>query len=346
MSTCIEPSISKICIRADANAEIGAGHVMRCLALAHEARKRNLSSVFVGQMTSQLTARIESDGFEVVRLRYSVSKEDDAKRLLQIAAKESLVVIDHYGLGPDYQHYFHNGDHRLLVIDDYNHHSFYTADVLLNPNLPAATYRYQTSARLLLGPRYSMLRPEFQSYARPAAKNRGAIQNILISMGGSDPKNATLLVLKALAKIPKNRWHIKVVLGPLNPWIKSIERFSNQASLEIDFHSNVTNMTDMYAWADATLTGSGSTIYELAYFRLPSAVFCLADNQRDITAALNRKKMVYVLDVAFSEMELALRLDRFLTDAEQAKQLAAAIGTLTDGLGAKRVMDCMVGDRN
>ena len=342
MSKTIEPFFRKIYFRTDANTTIGVGHVMRCLALAHEARKSNVSSIFVGQIPPQLTTRIKSDGFEVVRTGGKFSIEDDAKRLLRVAGKASLVVIDHYTLGPEYQQYLYDNDHRLLVIDDYNHHFFYAADLLLNPNLPAEKYRYQTTAKLLLGPRYSMLRPEFLSYSRPAAEKRGVIRNILISMGGSDPQNMTLCVLNTLDRILKGKWHIKVIIGPVNPWTKTLERFSHQTSLNIDFHTNVANMAEMYAWADAAVAGSGSTIYELAYFRLPSAVFCLADNQRDIIAALKKKKMVYAFEETSSEKDLTLGLDHFLTDGEQAKRLADSIGSLVDGRGAKRVLDCLL----
>ena len=58
--------------------------------------------------------------------------------------------------------------YRLLVIDDYNHLDYYCADIILNQNLHAfgLSYLCEPYTRLLLGPRFALLRKEFRAWPK------------------------------------------------------------------------------------------------------------------------------------------------------------------------------------
>ena len=62
---------------------------------------------------------------------------------------------------------------KLLVIDDYNHLPEYECDMLLNQNFGAEKYTYNinSEAKLLLGPKYVLLRREFRDAAKKREKN-------------------------------------------------------------------------------------------------------------------------------------------------------------------------------
>ena len=65
----------KVCIRADASAEIGTGHVMRCLTLAMELRSRGDEVIFVcRELPGNLCDFLEEKGFNVARLPAAVSQ--------------------------------------------------------------------------------------------------------------------------------------------------------------------------------------------------------------------------------------------------------------------------------
>ena len=63
---------------------------------------------------------------------------------------------------------------KLLVIDDYNHLPEYECDLLLNQNLGAEKYTYNINpeAKLLLGPKYVLLRREFRDAAKKREENQ------------------------------------------------------------------------------------------------------------------------------------------------------------------------------
>lgn len=331
-----------LCIRADATQKIGTGHVMRCLALAQEARRNGFSALFIGHIAPSLTERLKFEGFQTFIYKDNLTVDEDLACLLRVAQGVSSVVIDHYALGYDYLNEVYDAAPNLLVIDDYNNRSSYPANLLLNQNISANRYLYNTKAKMLLGPRYCLLRSEFLKYPRKNAYAKKKIRKILVTMGGGNGGSQIFTVLKALEFIRIQDLHIKVVLGPAFSFHQKIEEFIDHSGLHVDVHSNVNNMAELYTWADAVITGGGSTIYEVAYFRLPAAIVCLADNQRDLSDELYQRGMVSLIDNKASISTIAEQLEHFIKNHKQAQHLAKAIGSITDGFGARRVMSKLV----
>ena len=75
-------------------------------------------------------------------------------------------------------------------------------DLLLNQNLGASAEKYDgkvpINCNFLFGPTFALLRSEFRDWRERSFSGRldRNIENILITMGGSDAENYTLLVLK------------------------------------------------------------------------------------------------------------------------------------------------------
>src|SRR2546423_13791691 len=93
-------------VRADASAEIGSGHVMRCLALAQAWKRGADRVIFVTASDSPfLESRIQSEGMEVVRLNAQAAGTEDAKQTAELAqeANARWVVVDGYQFDAEYQ---------------------------------------------------------------------------------------------------------------------------------------------------------------------------------------------------------------------------------------------------
>ncbi|HBE44959.1 MAG TPA: hypothetical protein DDW17_05780 [Deltaproteobacteria bacterium] len=107
-----------------------------------------------------------------------------------------------------------------------NHLPHYHADILLNQNIyaPELNYSCDEDTILLLGSRYVLLRKEFLKYKDFKRTIPKKAKNILVTLGGADPDNVTLKVIKALNLMGDPDIEVKVVVGPANPHIKSLHK--------------------------------------------------------------------------------------------------------------------------
>src|ERR1700751_1626404 len=145
-----------VIIRVDSGAQIGSGHLMRCLNLAAELHARGASVSFVCRaLPGHLIERAEAAGYPVQRLSAppgteggcaseSLQRQDAAETLGAIGTEPAgWIVVDHYGLDAVWQRLMSPAAERLMVIDDLANRR-HEADLLLDQNYlgPDGTERY------------------------------------------------------------------------------------------------------------------------------------------------------------------------------------------------------------
>ena len=117
--------------RADASLRIGAGHVMRCLALADSfARNGWQCSFAVAEGTRDTVPQLQRANHRIAVL--DAADWDDSSRLADaIGAPCNLLVIDHYGLAAAYEAPCRAWSETIMVIDDLANRR-HDCDVLLD----------------------------------------------------------------------------------------------------------------------------------------------------------------------------------------------------------------------
>lgn len=329
-------------IRADASSEIGIGHVMRCLALAQEAKRRDLSVRFLARVPPPLAARLEGEGMELHAIPDGMGVQDEIDLLLRESEGALAVVLDHYGCDASYQRAIREAGHRLLVVDDYKHLPSYDCDYLLNQNLSAFRYQYSTKAQLLLGSEYALLRSEFCATPRPEASSRTAIVKILLTIGGGNFHDFLLEVIHALSRLDARALSIRAILGPSFAAPATIQETCRALGVRVDVIQNPATMPPHYAWADAVISSGGSSLYEMAYFCLPVLAFPLVENQRDIVSVLSDRGALVDGSDRMRTGKLKQAVHDFLGSPSSSLQtLAMKIGSVVDGKGAERVLDVL-----
>lgn len=337
-------------IRVDADADIGTGHLMRCLALAQAwqaagGRVRLLMATEV----PVLQARLQAEGMEVMRLAAPPGSLQDAGETAKIAGVHGSdwVVVDGYQFGADYQRLIKDSGFRLLCIDDYGHATHYCADLVLNQNIYAHKGFYSSrepGTCLLLGTRYALLRREFSAWRgwhREAPEIAG---KILITLGGGDSDNVTLRVIKALRRPGLENLEAVVVIGGANPHRQELRRELRDFPHPVRLMSNVSDMPGLMAWADMAVTGAGSTCWELAFMGLPALTIVLADNQRPVAENLEARGVVVNLGWQrdLTEARLAQAMAELIISKEARVRQCGQGRKLVDGKGAVRVVKKLV----
>ena len=336
-------------IRADANARMGTGHLMRCLALAQGWQARDGRATFVTACESDgLRQRLSDEGFQVVALEQPYPDPADWEITSKVLAAHpgAWVALDGYHFDPAYQDQIRKAGHRLLVIDDMAHLEHYYADVVLNQNIHAEQLNYSCEpyTRLLLGTEYVLLRSEFLAWRGWQRKIPEVASKVLVTLGGGDPDNQTLKVIRALQQVSVDDLEAVVVVGASNPHFDELQSAIRHSPFAIRLVRNASNMPELMAWADVAVSAGGSTCWELAFMGLPNLVLVLADNQRLIAEGLDSAKVA--LNLGWYNEVTVVQIREALTNlmiSKDARLLMAKQGQrLVDGKGEYRVTSAIL----
>ncbi|MCB9727163.1 MAG: hypothetical protein H6746_01635 [Deltaproteobacteria bacterium] len=169
--------MSRLLIRADAGPAIGAGHVMRCLALAEAWQRAQAGPVTLAavDLPPALGQRLREAGWSWRRCLGPAGGAADLRATSELACSSAdACVIDGYVFDRGFQHALRQLA-TTLVVDDGHRVDGFDCDLLLDQNLGASEAWYAPlapDAERLLGTRYALLRHEFLDAAPPCRADR------------------------------------------------------------------------------------------------------------------------------------------------------------------------------
>jgi UDP-2,4-diacetamido-2,4,6-trideoxy-beta-L-altropyranose hydrolase len=338
-------------IRADAGVRMGTGHVMRCLALAQEWQDTGGTVAWVTSCDNErIVERLREEGLVVHRLETDDPGEDwDVTRSFLDGHAGPCLAVDGYHFDSEYQKRAKEAGYRLLAIDDHAHLDRYCADLVVNQNLHAADLHYvcEAGTRLLMGPRYALLRREFLKFSRWEREIATGGGKVLVTLGGADPDNVAFTVLDALEQLASSELEVTIVLGLANESAKAIRQRFARSSGKWQLLNSVGWMPELMQWADVAVSGAGITSWEIAFMGLPSLLVVLADNQTATAERLAGCQAAWNLGWHrdLSPAKLARKLRLLLDDAEVRTHMARTGRSLVDGEGGARVVTALAGNR-
>jgi UDP-2,4-diacetamido-2,4,6-trideoxy-beta-L-altropyranose hydrolase len=322
---------------------------MRCLALAQAWQDAGRKVVFaMAESTPAIEARLLSEGMEIVLLGASSNSIQDAREASALARDRGAawVVVDGYRFDSEYQRNLKNAGLKVLFVDDLGQCKHYSADLVLDQNVHASDGMYtnrEPYTRLLLGPRYAMLRREFQARRERREIPRIA-RKLLITMGGSDPDNLTLRLIEALPEIGVPDLEITVVAGGSNPQLVELQRRVADLHLPIHLVGNASNMPDLMAHSDVAIICAGGTLWELLYMGCATLSYFRTPAQGQIVAELDAMGAVQSMGPAedFNENALAHAVRKIVACQDCRKKMERLGKELVDGEGIRRILSYLL----
>ena len=336
-------------IRADAGIRMGTGHVMRCLGLAQawqDAGGRVLYAM--AARSAGLAERLQGEHIEVVSLAVEPGSEEDAGATAELARNcgAAWLVVDGYHFPASYQKLVKQAGWRLLLLDDFGAADHYWADLVLNydPIAEERLYvRREPYTRLLLGTTYAFLRREFRRHARAIRPTPSTVSTLLVTLGGSDPDNLTIRVIEALEAMNREALEIIVLVGPSNPHGAALEAKAATSGLKIRLLRNPPNIPELIGKCDMAVAAAGSTIWELAYFGVPSILAVVADNQMPVIRLLRAGGACEAVGETgeASPQAFAAAISGLVDDLPRRRVMSERFAALVDGQGVVRVCEAM-----
>lgn len=335
-------------IRVDANEVIGTGHVMRCLSIADEYRKRDEETTFIVADKYAETMILEH-GYESICLGSVWNCLDgEVDKIIRVIKKRNItkLIIDSYFVTEAYLKKIRNYT-KTVYIDDIDRY-IYPVDILINYNIYAESLDYisrynheEENTRFALGSKYVPLRTEFSAVKKKIVDRA---RKILLTSGGTDPDN---FLGKILKKIYEQSWfdnfEYYVIIGRFNEHQKLLEsEWGNFPNIRL--LSNVSNMSEYMILCDIAITAGGVTAYELCACGIPSILYTLADNQWMIAQTLSDMGIIpWVGDMRQNLQNCLNSIIRhivFLRDnVDFRKEISVKMQNVVDGNGCRRIVD-------
>lgn len=345
-------------IRADGNAKIGMGHVMRCLSIAEAVAETDGQPKPVFLTADEGCCQLIADrGFPYIVLhtdyRDMMSELPQLGRLLN--KEDDIILVDSYQVNVAY----YTALGRLASVaclEDMGEP--YPVDLLINYNIygPQLASRYRAQPgdgwkcscrdryprQILLGVEYMPLRKAFQLPSEYVVKDQ--VTDVTITTGGSDPYFASASLMDAFLNDSdlsgqKIHWHL--ISGPFNSFAEQLKS-RYQACDNITVHENVKDMRSLLLQSDIVLSATGSTIYEVSSLGVPMIVFYFAENQRQGAEALEQMTDIvnagcFASDAGSVTARAVAAMKKGISQKEYRSLLHEQEKQLVDGKGALRI---------
>jgi UDP-2,4-diacetamido-2,4,6-trideoxy-beta-L-altropyranose hydrolase len=347
-----QSSPPRILFLADAGAEVGGGHVMRCLTLARALVDRGAECAFVESRASAPILR--RFGWPAHTL-LAMSDADNLPALVDYATSladlfaADAVVLDHYQTAIADEDYLRSAGRKIIVIDDLAERR-HDATLLVDPSFGRRPEAYRglvaEGTTLLTGPAHALVRPEFASARHRALSRRarhGPVRRAMVSLGLTDLGAVTHRVVRALIDILDDG-RLDIVLGhdaPSIPALTEMARDDRRLHLWVD----TAEMASLMADADIAIGAGGSSVWERATVGLPSVTVILAENQRAMVGQMAEASLTLAVDATDPAFETELRegWSALASDQGLRWRLTESSAELCDGRGAERVAEAMIG---
>lgn len=337
-------------IRADGNANIGAGHVMRCISIAKQAQKyTDVKFICSDRASANLVSQhgFLADSLDVE----SFSLMDALGTAMRLKAGD-IILIDSYAVDNDYISAFPK-DVTVAVMDDMCNLPL-TVNKVINYNAFADEAKYERLysgkklPKLILGADYIPVRDEFIENSADASAE---VTDIFVTTGGGDNDNIAGDIVNALENHVNalNNVTYHVICGAYNPnydiLASMAEKYGN-----IVLYKNVDNMAELMSKCQVGITAGGSTIYEMCAVGLPFVCFAYAANQLGLVhfvrngqfsmyagkfmSSVDSKKPYVIQTIADKVIEMAENVNvrtesvvkgRSIVDGKGAERLAKAL---------------------
>lgn len=282
---------AKYIVRADGNAVIGAGHLMRCLtimeALALLLGGRDTILFLCADVSS--AQLVQKKGFQAQVLHtdyqdmeselplwkelFETGKEGHPEK--EAGRSRRRILVDSYYVTKAYLTEIRSYG-KVFLLDDLQEKKF-PADAVINYNAFADTEIYRKlygfcGTQLYIGSSFVPLRSQFQQVNYSLSEK---VKNVLITTGGGDRDN---IAGRILNRIYREDVCFHLVVGSLSPNYQELKELEKRKK-GIVIHHDVQNMAELMKSCDAAVTAGGSTVYELAAIGVPLICFSYAKNQ-------------------------------------------------------------------
>jgi spore coat polysaccharide biosynthesis protein SpsF len=276
-----------ILIRCDGGHAIGLGHVVRCLAIADELRLRGADVRFAVRREASAFELIDRHGFDCLgaSIHPGCSEEDWLRRCVESVEAGALILDLRPPISRESVRHLRQSGLLIATIDDRSDQRL-EADLAFYPPVDQVHELDWSgfTGRRFVGWEWIPLRRQF---AVRVVRPRPAQPNLVVAMGGSDPRKLTGGTVAVLLNV-ETVFHAHLVLGPGFKDSEAVHQLVSQRPDRFTIHCDPPSMSALLNRADLALVAFGMTAYECAALRVPTLCLCLTSDHARSAEAFSR----------------------------------------------------------
>jgi spore coat polysaccharide biosynthesis predicted glycosyltransferase SpsG len=303
--------MAQINIFCKASLSHGMGHLIRQVHIAKEIRVHNDVFFYIPEFPAAVNI-LTQHGFSFLAVE-SFS-----------AANADVTILDIQDTTFTFIQELKQQSKKVISFEDQSGND---VDLLIDCNINAGD---NANIKTLFGLPYAVLAPEFKKFHLETRSFPDKIQSLLVTFGGTDPRNITLDLVK---HIPEN-FKTTIIAGFLNQ--KALQELNDVHVLQ-----NVQDRARILADHDAVFCSGGVTLHEAMCIGTPAFVISQVAHQED--KANSAENVGAAINLGQSKSWDKNRLyEIFKFEKESLQAMSAAGKNCIDGKGLKRVVEAIL----
>ncbi len=309
--------------RADSSKFSGAGHVMRCSALAEEAISRGLECVFVGTISSSdwLLDRISNLGFSNI---YEPNDFNPQKN-------RDVLILDTYEINIAEDFIERTRWKKIILIADQQTPA-YQADLIIHPGLEGGWYNGDRGI-FLAGSKYIPFRKSITKNHREVSRE---LNRLVVFGGGTDYFGLATKIAEIIKDL--EGYNYATFISNQRNLIESLDpRFS---VIEFGF-----DMDQEISRADLVLTTASTSSFEILARELPLGIACTVENQKSNYEVLGNLGLASQIGERTPNGQWSLNphnISRLINDYSYRSNLVSKGKNIFDLKGSQRIIDAII----
>jgi spore coat polysaccharide biosynthesis predicted glycosyltransferase SpsG len=335
-----------ILFRVDGTAHSGRERLNRCLTFAAALQRRRRPTYFLSQLEPpSFGLSIKRAGNEWLEADGPAGSPEDLAEVVQEIRRlgPAAVVVDSPFLSESYlEELVATG--AMVVSIDHSAQVRFPSQLVINPMLGPAieAYDYVSGTQLLLGRRYTIVRPEVRRVRQVRAQEPAPPFRALVALGEDDTQGRTVELARQLLTVSRLE-RIDLVVRPNAPNLAALQELAAAHPGRIDVGSEPTEVTTRIGRCHLAITRGDSWSLELACVGVPQLTVvqsechwptarrledegvgvCLGEWEK-LTPALLRQAVVDLLSDPLERQAMA-RCGRKLIDGRGPDRIVTAL---------------------
>lgn len=303
----------------NASEKIGLGHYSRCLLIYKLIKKQSLFFTESQKLIEILKKK---------KLKYTFVKKSKSLSTLFYNKKIKILIIDLHHLNKNIKEFLKKNKKIFTAILADKHKKNNETNLTIFPEITK-----NKKKDVFSGEKYVLI-PKL-----PKKKKIIKVQNIMISMGGSDPYNITKKIVKLILDIDA-KVKFNIVLGKFYKSKNLLIKLMLKTSIKYKIYDNQKNLKYLMLKNDLLITNSGITKYEAFAMKLPSIIV-----SNSVESNLDQKNFsdlggsIFIGDIHSKKLNnLKNIILKLIKNRKLVWKMQTACKNYFDGHGPKRIL--------